>query len=197
MMTRQTIIILLIYLISFLNLNGQVAVIEGEITSNITGLPTVEQGQIMIDETKHFQIADSTGRFKFEGLYLDTEYTIRVFVMGYDNYEKKVSLDDSINHLDITLHADCDFNKEKANSDINNNEIKLLLFGSIAPIANSTFDNKIERKYNFKYYDFGCSPPAFDCIKEYNLTIFKYLDNTYGKGWRNDVRQDVEFFKLN
>jgi hypothetical protein len=46
---------------------------------------------------------------------------------------------------------------------------------------------KFEKKYNVTYIVFGCLGPDEESVKEYNTTIFKYLDKKYGKKWRNEV----------
>ena len=63
--------------------------------------------------------------------------------------------------------------------------------GGIAPIIYTT-DKDFQEKYHVGYNVFGCIAPDLDeCLKVYNKTIFEYLDKTYGKKWRRDVRKDV------
>lgn len=89
-------------------------------------------------------------------------------------------------------NVDCDVNQFVAKEDIQNNNIRLLIIGGIVPAANTFQDNDFERKYKLKYFDYGDTPPFFDCVKKYNEVIFKFLDTKYGTQWRDSVRKDVE-----
>ncbi|TPN87787.1 FEKKY domain-containing protein [Aquimarina algicola] len=95
----------------------------------------------------------------------------------------------------LTLEAICKYNKDLAEKDWKNGKPKLLLVGSIVPIANSLSDKKFERKYKIEYFDFGCTPPIQECIKAYNERIFQLMDRKYGVKWRKKVRSDVKYLK--
>ena len=51
--------------------------------------------------------------------------------------------------------------------------------------------SEFESKYGVKYEVYGTIAPAFGCAIQYNETVFKFLDDTYGKAWREVVRKDV------
>ena len=91
------------------------------------------------------------------------------------------------------METECEYSKEQAEKDWKNGNPKLLLVGSIAPLAKSRSDKRFERNFGVKYLDFGCTPPIIDCILIYNQRIFEFLDNKYGSSWRNSVRSDVKY----
>ncbi|PIY08484.1 MAG: hypothetical protein COZ18_12040 [Flexibacter sp. CG_4_10_14_3_um_filter_32_15] len=139
-------------------------------------------------------MTDSLGNYEIHNLELGKMYDVKLLAgFGYDTIIKRVKLEDTVTIVNFEVEIECKYNKQKALEDIKNKEIKLLLVGSIAPLANSKADTKFERKFNIEYYDFGCTPPARECLKEYNETIFEHLEKTYGNKWREKVRKDVVF----
>ena len=134
---------------------------------------------------------DSTGFFKFENLEINKTYKLEVSAFGYGKQLFELKPDNKIEIL--TLKAKCEYNQEKAEKDWKDGKAKLLLVGSIAPIANKHTDEKFEKDFDIQYYDFGCSPPIEECIKSYNEKIFELMDLKYGKKWRKKVRTDVEY----
>ena len=85
---------------------------------------------------------------------------------------------------------DCENAKLIAEKDIKNKTIYLLIQGGIAPVVYSN-DSIFEKKYNISYYDYGCVAAKEDCILNYNMKIFDYLNNKYGKNWYKEVRKDI------
>ncbi|MEQ8423755.1 MAG: carboxypeptidase-like regulatory domain-containing protein, partial [Cyclobacteriaceae bacterium] len=118
------------------------------------------------------------------------ELTINVIYLGYNGIDTTLNIQEST-ELNFLITANCEFDKDRAQQDIRKNKVKLLLVGSIAPIANSKHDERFMKKYKIKYYDFGDEVIAMECIEEYNLEIFKFLDNMYGTDWRSEARTDV------
>ena len=98
----------------------------------------------------------------------------------------------STHNLVLYGNIDCEVDQFVAEKDIQNNNIRLITIGGVVPIANTYLDNDFERKYKLKYFDYGDTPPFFDCVKKYNEVIFKFLDAKYGIQWRVNVRRDVE-----
>lgn len=80
-------------------------------------------------------------------------------------------------------------------SDIESGSPRLIVKGGIAPLANTKKDYLFEKRYGIKYHISGCEAEPFPCIQDYNLVIFDYLDKTYGKSWRIDVRKDELFLQ--
>ncbi|TRZ52958.1 hypothetical protein D4R99_01725, partial [bacterium] len=91
-------------------------------------------------------------------------------------------------------YTDDQISREKALQEIKDGKPKLLLFSGIVPIEYST-DEAFSKKYKVSFYEYGCIPDKHECMLQYNRTVFEYLDKTYGKIWRKEVRQDV--FGLN
>ncbi len=84
--------------------------------------------------------------------------------------------------------------RQSALNDIQQKQVKLLLIGGVAPTVIQG-QEKFEQQYGLQYHDYGCMPPEADSVKAYNKTIFRYLDATYGKQWRKQVRKDVPGLK--
>ena len=138
-------------------------------------------------------IADSLGNFRIEYLESNKNYVIEISVFGYGKQKFDVQTKSGINNVTFELKADCEYNAERAESDWKNGKANLLLVGSIAPIANTSPDNRFEKKFGIKYFDYGCEPPIDECLKEYNQRIFELMDKKYGMKWRKKVRSDVEY----
>ena len=187
-------IILLIFLLLICTFtNGQVK-IKGIVISELTGekpegtvyARELETGQLSVD-------TDSLGIFEIEYLEPEKEYAIEISAFGYDTQTFNVTTGNGITTKNFVLKLNCNYSTEKAESDWKIGKAKILLVGSIVPIANTKKDKKFEKKYNIKYLDFGCTPPSSDCIKLYNKRIFELMNKTYGSKWRDDVRKDAEF----
>ncbi len=168
--------------------------INGKVISGITGEKPISEIYVKELITKQpLTIADSLGNFRIEYLEPNKKYVIEISAFGYGKQKFDVETKSGINNLTFELKADCKYNAEQAESDWKNGKPKLLLFGSIAPIGNTSSDNRFEKKFRIKYYDFGCEPPIDECIKIYNQRIFELMDEKYGKVWRKKVRTDVEY----
>lgn len=77
-----------------------------------------------------------------------------------------------------------------AKKDIQKNTIYLFAYGGSAPIIYTT-DEMFEQKYNLTYDPGSCINPEYECLKNYNYTIFDYLMRQYGKKWLRTVRKDI------
>jgi len=80
--------------------------------------------------------------------------------------------------------------KNLAKTDIANKTPFLFIHGGWAPVVYAT-DKSFEKKYNAYFSDFGCTSPDQDLLSAYNFTVFKYLDDQFGKRWRKEIRKDV------
>ena len=168
--------------------------INGKVISGITGEKPITEIYVQELVTKQpLTFADSLGNFRIEFLEPNKKYIIEITAFGYGKQKFDVETKNGINKLTFELKADCEYNAEQAESDWKIGKPKLLLFGSIAPIGNSSSDNRFEKKFGIKYYDFGCEPPIDECIKIYNQKMFELMDEKYGKVWRKKVRTDVEY----
>ncbi len=90
-------------------------------------------------------MADSSGYFKLENLEPNKLYEIKISTFGYEDQVFEIKTNDGITKTTLILDAECEFSREKAESDWKNGQAKLLLIGSIAPIANSSTDNRFEK----------------------------------------------------
>ncbi len=80
--------------------------------------------------------------------------------------------------------------RQNALNDIQQKQVKLLLIGGEVPVVQHGQEH-FEQQYGVQYHDYGCISPEADSVEAYNKTIFRYLDATYGKQWREQVRKDV------
>ncbi|WP_299991871.1 carboxypeptidase-like regulatory domain-containing protein [uncultured Pontibacter sp.] len=188
-------LLLTIHLDSFSQTENQAtAFIEGRIVSGVNNKPLANV-PVYLKHSTIGTITDSLGYFKIKDVP-QGNYHLIAREFGYAETEKAISVrSEPIKDLDITLAADCRYDRTAAKGDIASGKPKLLLVGSIAPVVYKN-QHVFERKYKVEYFDFGCTPPAYECIKEYNKAIFSYLDKKYGDKWRKEVRPDVMFLKV-
>ncbi|WP_198989007.1 hypothetical protein [Hymenobacter sp. BT559] len=90
-----------------------------------------------------------------------------------------------------SMVAGCGVADSLAKLDIKKQMPFLLLKGGIASVVHVPTDSLAEQKFQFHYYDFGCSGPDEACVLGYNQRIFEYLTSKYGKRWLKAVRRDV------
>ncbi|TPV31171.1 carboxypeptidase-like regulatory domain-containing protein [Paucihalobacter ruber] len=168
--------------------------ITGKVISGISGETPISDIYVQELITKQPLImADSLGNFRIEYLEPNKKYIVEISVFGYGKQKFDVQTKREINNVTFELKADCEYNVERAEAEWKNGKANLLLVGSIAPIANTSYDNRFEKKFGIKYFDFGCEPPIEECLKEYNERIFELMDKKYGMKWREKVRSDVEY----
>src|SRR5688572_1195864 len=163
---------------------------SGKVISSNTGNP-ISDGLILISRTKGYR-PDSVGNFTLYGLSRG-RHKITFSAPGYNDQDTTITISDqNISHFTWTIHTNCwNYNKEKALKDIESNKPTLILQGGIAPIVYSS-DKNFENKYKVLFNDFGCvAGDRQECLIAYNRTIFEYLDKTYGKKWRKEIRKDV------
>lgn len=83
------------------------------------------------------------------------------------------------------------YNRKRAVNDIEKKNIEILLPGGIVSSAIFPNDSNFEKKYNVKFASQGCTRNPGDNESEYNQEIFKFLDQKFGKEWRDEIRQDA------
>lgn len=84
--------------------------------------------------------------------------------------------------------------RELARQDIEKGTPFLLIQSGIAPVVYTT-DGIFESQYKAYYYEQGDVAPNTQLITAYNIEIFKFLDDQYGRKWRESIRRDVIGFK--
>ena len=145
---------------------------------------------VKIDNSNIIVETDTLGNFNINNLS-SGKYLVKI--VGYDikTIDTLITiLNKSIESLDILVISNCEINGQIAEMDIKKHKPRLLIFGGISPVIYKG-QEKFERKYHVKYYDYGDVVPDTDCAKEYNSRIFNYLDDKYGKTWRKEVRKDI------
>lgn len=184
-------IFLILNVLTFISLNAQVK-LDGKIISAKTKLKPSEEIVITVKETKEIAFTDSLGNFNLSKLDKNRRYSLELmsFLYGKVNIEIETQSDNQMQKT-FEVVANCDFDSETAKSEWKNKSGKLYLIGSITPIANSKNDKKFEKKYNLKYFDFGCMPAPLECIIEYNKEIIKLMEMEYGEEWKKEIRKDV------
>ena len=90
------------------------------------------------------------------------------------------------------------YDKEKAISNIANDDIVILFSGSFGGMPNfkNEKDSIFQKKYKVTFYSEGCirSSSEEDMLM-YNETIFNYLDSKFGENWRKEIRNNsIGFF---
>jgi len=83
------------------------------------------------------------------------------------------------------------YNRLTAIQDILDSKIVVLLPGGVAGTQIYNRDTIFEIKYNIEYLSLGCAASGISNEIEYNLEIFKFLDNTYGLDWRTEIRKET------
>ena len=191
-MNKLTVILLLMFFASF----GQTTKTEFEITGKVKihlvdEWINLKDATVELIEKNEISDIDSLGNYKFI-VDKNGSYELRVLDFKNSKIFHLEIIDESITDFDLYIkeNIDCEVNKMVAEEDIKMNKPRLLLTGGIVPV-HEIGQEKIEKKYSFKYYDFGCISPPIECIKQYNKLIFDYLDKKYGENWRREVRKDV------
>ena len=79
-----------------------------------------------------------------------------------------------------------------AKEDISKQNIYIFIQADFAPIIYST-DKYFEKNFKIKFIYQGCIKSEF--VIYYNLIIFDYLDKTFDKKWKKEIRKDAIGFK--
>ncbi|HUS03665.1 MAG TPA: carboxypeptidase-like regulatory domain-containing protein, partial [Chitinophagaceae bacterium] len=174
---------ILIFIISNTFAQTESSKITGTVLSAYSGEP-ISGATIMFTRTSG-TLTDSSGQFAIKGLSAG-QYTLSFTAFGYDKIDTTITLKYSDLNIKWIIHTgNClSFSRETALRDIKKGKPVLLLQGGIAPVVYST-DEIFRNKYNVGLYDFGCvAGDKQDCLKDYNKTIFQYLDTKFGRTWR-------------
>jgi hypothetical protein len=182
--------LLLITSISFSQENKQSFRISGLVISARTGKP-IPDAAVMFTESTGI-VCDSNGYFKIFDLHPGI-HKLKFTAWGYPEKDTVLSVSDTdIHDLIWRIETDCrEYNREQALKDIKEKKPAVLFQSGGAVTANSN-DISFQKKYKVFFQDFGCIAGDWnECMIEYNKTIFNYLDKTYGKKWRREIRNDA------
>lgn len=84
-----------------------------------------------------------------------------------------------------------EYSAESAITDLAEGNADLILYSGISPTVYQS-DEVFKEHYGIGYNEFGCIAECSDEeMKEYNSTIFSWLDENYGADWLNEVRADA------
>ena len=168
-------------------LKGQIKVIINQIDT----ISTTDRPLLFIDKKLYYEGIDSVVFFEM-ALPKKEIYSLEIKGWGYrvDSVINSKSM--SLNDLILYGNIDCEVSHLVAEKDIESDNIRLLIIGGIVPKANTYQDNEFQKKYSLTYFDYGDTPPLFDCVRKYNENIFEFLDSKFGIEWRAKVRRDVE-----
>jgi len=190
-MNKLTSLLFLISISIFGQTNSKGFSIDGNLKVYFgTELLTPKIGSIVLLPNNCITDIDKSGNYKFENL---KSGTYKLMVIDFNAKPKEFEVEiksNSVSNFDLIVDANCEVDKETAILDIQNDKPRLLLISGIAPYV-TTEDYHFAKKYQIKFQDFGDTPPAEECVRQYNQTVFDYLDKKFGKKWRVEVRDDV------
>ena len=88
-----------------------------------------------------------------------------------------------------------EYSAESAKKDLAEGNADLILYSGISPSVYQG-EEVFKEHYGIGYNEFGCIAECSDEeMKEYNSTIFSWLDENYGADWLNEVRTDAVGFQ--
>jgi hypothetical protein len=184
------------------------------LTSNIC-FGQVDYSAVLIDQQSHEPLSfvlvktlnnldtttvltDIEGRFTFRNRTIGN---LRIIVneLGFSLLDTSITLTTHrasdtllVNQLNLNNRVvRLFYNKSTALADIKAETIFLLLPGGLVGTKINATDTLFENKYKLKYISRGCIRFSSDNEREYNTTIFNYLDKKYGRTWRKEVRPDI------
>jgi len=164
-------------------IKGQVKIV----TENGEAKPT--SACLRIKSIRKGTCTKERGCFKIDSVK-SGEYKLEVVGLGFDIFDTIINVTRDITPMEILLLAKCEIDRETAINDIKSLKPRLLLIGGIAPTYIPDKE-QFENKYGVKYDDYGCVAPPIECIEQYNYEVFKYLDDKFGKSWKDEVNESV------
>ena len=166
--------------------------IKGTVLSEVNGKP-LENANISYKSRYRYSMTNEKGEFEYRYKIRerDSLETIELTALGYKNVDTIIRVDKSkVYVFEFVMKPRFGLNREKALADIENGEINILESSGIAPVFHKS-DSKFTKKYNVNFVEYGCEPIAEESLREYNRTVFEYLDKKYGKKWRKKIRKDI------
>ncbi len=165
------------------------SVVRGRVLSGVDSSPSGWALVFLEDGDRRLsQSTDTTGRFLFSSVSAG-RYLLTVRALGYHPFRDSILVIGDTLTLSVVLPAHCEFDSLAALRDIARDSVRVLLHGGIAPLVMGSMDAIVERRYRFRYMEFGdmvTQPP--ECDKQYHRVVFRFLDAQFGKRWRDSVR---------
>lgn len=185
-------IALLLFFFSSLVSAQEILPIKGRVVSEITGYRPIGVIDIYLEDGSYIK-ADEKGHFQITPKQKKEVYKLTIYAGSHKvrNYEYKSEWTKRKHPKSIVVFSNIKASKKIAMEDFRNGKLKLYIMGGIAPIANSKKDKRLEKKYNFKYYDLGCEAATEDAILDYNERAIMILGLSHGQKWKKHVRKDI------
>ena len=80
------------------------------------------------------------------------------------------------------------YSNQYVSENLNQNQKIIYVLGGIASIYTKE-DIEFEKKYNIKYYDFGCiAPTNFEEYEVKNKKVFDSLSRDFGENWQKEIK---------
>ena len=79
--------------------------------------------------------------------------------------------------------------------EVNQDTKTIYVLAGIASVITKE-DLAFAKKYNLKFYDFGCLAPVnFEFYEAKNNLVFEFLNENYGEIWQKDIKPNVMGFE--
>ena len=96
----------------------------------------------------------------------------------------------NIKHVDTSimtavLDPKCKVDPGSAKIDTLSGTVKILTYSGYYRHRLTTNDSIFRHLFNVQIIDYGDTPPCDNCMIYYNRVVFQYLDNKYGREWRD------------
>lgn len=173
--------------------NGSLKIL-GRVVSALTGDPIPYC--TIIYQTNRGTTSDSLGNFQLINLHTGV-YKIHFQAFDRGSSDTLVTMDNKdLIGMDWPVHSTCtELNQSYALSDIRTGKLKLFLQSGDPPTIYSS-QKSFTKKYKVQFYEFGdLIRYPYDCLVMYNQTIFKHLDERFGRKWRKNFRPNVPGYK--
>jgi len=195
-------VFLLVHFIAFAQdvkvIDPPVGRILGKIIDVDTGEP-LGQANVAVDGTNLGVEANKDGSYLIEGVAPGL-YKVRTSYIGYyqqtkDSVRVLATQTTQLSFLLINEYPDSIIWVSRANKDIANNNVRILIYGDIVTTGKTISDSLmaiVTKTYGF-HYEFGNYPCKGCSI--YNEVINRYLDKLNGANWRQKFAQDSNKFR--
>lgn len=186
-------IAILLFFFSSLASAQEILPIKARVVSEITGYRPIGPIDIYLEEGWQHITADEKGHFQITPKQKKNVYKLTIYAGSHKvrTYEYKLEWTKRKHPKSIVVFSSIKASKEIAMKDFRKGELKLYIMGGIAPTANSKKDKRIEKKYNFTYYDLGCEAATEEAVLEYNERAIMILRLKHGQKWVKHVRKDI------
>lgn len=160
--------------------------IQGRVVSSTKGTP-VSGGSIITTKDKATS-SGYDGEFKISGLR-QGKHKISFRSVGYYKKDTTINMENSTENFVLTVVPKCS-DYFVASKDIKRGRAKILTDREVMEDLSLT-DREFEKKYGVSFNFPELIVPPEECIVDYNKNVFEFLDNKFGKKWREEIRKDI------